>query len=278
MGVVEILESRGGVARRRTLLQLGCTPRELHQGVASGSLLHPGQGLYAVPEANPQYLQAASRHGLLTCISAAEHYGLWRLQTSERIHLQLKSGVRDADVVAHRNSKVRSKESAPVASLADVLLDALRCLPEAESLVMVQSALGRGEIDKDFLRQNLPGRRNAKARKVLALAGGRADSVLEVLTRAYFIKAGIRFEQHVQIPGVGEVDFLVEGFLIVELDGATHFEPQRIKKDRRRDNFSVQAGFMVLRYFYDDVVHNPEQMMRQLTTILAAGRVSPRRR
>jgi very-short-patch-repair endonuclease len=43
------------------------------------------------------------------------------------------------------------------------------------------------------------------------------------------------------------LDFVVERFLIVELDGKTHFEPRAIKKDRRRDNTSVAGGFTVLK-------------------------------
>lgn len=272
MDVVRILESRGGVARRRTLLRFGFTAAELRKCVSVGLLINPTQGVYAIPGADPEYLAAANRHGLLSCVSAAPHYGLWRLREHPELHLQLKPGVHHAGVVAHRAGRVRSKETAPVAALAEVLSDALRCLPEPEALVMVQSALGRGEIDQEFLRRNLPGRRNAKARKVLALGGGRADSVLEVLARSYFIKAGIRFEQHVQIPGVGEVDFLLGGFLIVELDGATHFEAKSVKRDRRRDNTSALRGYLVLRYFYDDVVHHPDHMMAQIGAMLADGR------
>lgn len=279
MDVVRILESRGGVARRRTLLQYGFTIAELRKWVLAGLLVNPAQGVYAVAEANPHYLAAAIQHGRLTCVSAAEHYRLWRLQDHQELHLQVKSGIQHAGIVAHRSSLVPSGQTPPVASLPDVLLDALRCLPEAESLVMVQSAAGRGEIDLGFLHRNLPGRRNAKARKVLALAGGRADSVLEVLARACFSKAGIRLDQHVQIAGVGEVDFLLEGFLIVEIDGASHFDPQSVKKDRRRDNVSTLAGYLVLRYFYDDVVHYPERMMAQINAVLSRGRLSlPRRR
>ncbi|GAA1048518.1 endonuclease domain-containing protein [Arthrobacter russicus] len=282
MELVRILESRGGVARRRTLLQLGFTAAELRKGVAAGIVRNPAQGVYAIPEADPQYLAAANRHGLLTCVSAASYYRLWRLHDHRELHLQLKPGVHHAGVVAHRTSRFRSAQTAPVAALADVLSDALRCLPEPEALVMVQSAVGRGEIAQEFLHRNLPGKRNAKARKVLALAYGRADSVLEVLARSHFIKAGIGFEQHVQIPGIGEVDFVLEGFLIVELDGATHFEARGVKRDRRRDNASVLRGNPVLRYFYDDVVHHPERMMSQIHGVLDRGRElgisRPRRR
>ncbi|MDZ4089891.1 MAG: DUF559 domain-containing protein [Arthrobacter sp.] len=58
--------------------------------------------------------------------------------------------------------------------------------------------------------------------------------------------------------GVGYVDLLLEGRLIVELDGRQHGEWPQIKKDQRRNNVSVARGYTVLRYYYDDVVHHPE--------------------
>lgn len=41
----------------------------------------------------------------------------------------------------------------PVAALADVLIHALRCLSFPESLVMVECAVGRGDMTIDFLRR-----------------------------------------------------------------------------------------------------------------------------
>jgi hypothetical protein len=52
----------------------------------------------------------------------------------------------------------------PVAALGDVLIHALRCLPFRESLIMVECAVGRGDMTLDFLRQRLPGTRNGRAR------------------------------------------------------------------------------------------------------------------
>jgi len=69
----------------------------------------------------------------------------------------------------------------PVAGLADVLIHALHCLPELEALVMVQCAVGRGDITLAFLRSKLEGNRNGRARAVLDLVIPRADSLLEVL-------------------------------------------------------------------------------------------------
>ena len=53
-----------------------------------------------------------------------------------------------------------------------------------------------------------------------------AESMLETLARTYFRQAGISVETQVHIDGVGYVDLLLEGRLIVELDGRHHGEWQ----------------------------------------------------
>jgi hypothetical protein len=106
--------------------------------------------------------------------------------------------------------------------LGDVLIHALRCLPFRDSLVTVECAVGRGDMTLDFLRRRLPGTRNGRAREVLRWVDRGAESVLETLARTYFRQAGIRVETQVRIDGVGYVDLLLEGRLIVELDGRHH--------------------------------------------------------
>ncbi|WP_306969052.1 endonuclease domain-containing protein [Arthrobacter oryzae] len=160
----------------------------------------------------------------------------------------------------------------PAAGLADVLMHALRCLPMLEALVMVQCAAQRGNITVDFLRWKLPGNRNARARAVLDYVIPRADSVLEVLANYHLRAAGLSVRRHVELDGVGEVDFLVEDCLVVETDGQTHLEPKQVRKDRARNNATVVGGRLCLRFSYADVVHHPEQMMAQVLAVLEQRR------
>lgn len=137
---------------------------------------------------------------------------------------------------------------------------------------MVQSAVGSGIISLDFLYAKCHGRRNGKARAVLDLVIPRADSVLEVLANVHFARAGLRVRRHVLIPGVGEVDFLVEEIIVVETDGSTHFEPKAVKRDQRRNNRSLVGGYLVLRYYYNDVVHTPAAMVAEVQAVLELWR------
>ncbi|MDP9890246.1 hypothetical protein [Pseudarthrobacter enclensis] len=118
----------------------------------------------------------------------------------------------------------------------------MRCLPFPESLVMVECAVSRGEMTLDFLRPRLPGNRNGKARGVLRWVDSRADPLLETLARTYFRQAGLHVQAQVYLDRVGYVDLLLDGWLVVELDGRHHAEWKQVQKDHRRNNESVLQG------------------------------------
>lgn len=230
------------------------------------------RGLLALPEADPEFVAARRSRALLTCVSACRRYGLWMLHEPSKPHYWLSNGRRSGSFVSHRSGLVQRPSQEPVASLPDVLLHSLLCLPALESLVMVESAVSRGDIEVQWLLRHLRGSRCGKARDVLAKVEVGADSLLETLARVLFRDAGIRVETQVWIDGIGRVDFLLEGFLIVELDGlAFHLDPRQFKKDRRRDNAAIRRGLLVLRYFYDDVVHAPQAMLDEVREVLRTG-------
>lgn len=271
MDLTRVLKSSSGVASRQSLLDRGITDGQLRRAMRDGTISSPQRGIFQLPEADSLFLQAHALKGALTCVSAAPYYQLWCLHEHVELHLSCRNGLSRPQAVTHRNLLLPPNRIQPVAALADVLLHALHCLPRFEALAMVQCAVGRGDINLGFLRGHLKGNRNASARAVLDLVERRADSLLEPIARVLFREAGFWTECYVQIEGVGEVDFLLEGSLVVEIDGGTHFEPRSIKKDRRRDNMSVVNGYLVLRYFYDDVVHHPERMMAEVAAVLKRG-------
>ena len=272
------LARRGGAARRSDLLRAGFLRPTLEAAVDAGHLHRPIRGVYALRNADHGVLAAFRYNGRLTCVSAARFYSLWDLHPPQEVHLSCGNGVPKSGVVDHAPCTHAPDPALPVAGLADVLLHALRCLPELEALALVQSATGRGQISADFLRSKLVGNRNGRARAVLDLLIPRADSVLEILAHTHFVRAGLKVRMHVQLPGVGEVDCLVEECLVVELDGSTHFEPRQVKKDQRRNNAGMLGGHLTLRYYYDDVVHRPAAMVEQVQAVLrlrALGRFAP---
>jgi len=74
----------------------------------------------------------------------------------------------------------------------------------------------------------------------------------------------------VKISGVGWVDLLVEGRIVVELDGfAYHSGRVEYREDRRRDRELVRQGYLVLRFTFEDVMRDPEIVVRAVLAVLA---------
>lgn len=271
MDVTTYMKFAGSVARTGTLLQAGFSERSIRNLLTSGEILRLRHGVVALPGAAPDLVAAVLANGLLSCVSAAGHHRIWRLHEPAQLHLFCRHGSAFG-VVVHRGSVVPPEFPRPVAGLTDTLLHALRCRPPMESVVMVESALLQGRTTLEYLRGHLPGNRNGSARAALELVDGSAGSAIEVVARLLFRSEGIFTQTQVDLPGIGIVDFLLEGFLIVEIDGGTHLEPAQVKKDRRRNNASTLTGYAVLRYGYQDVVFNPEKIVAEVRQVLR-GRV-----
>ncbi len=133
---------------------------------------------------------------------------------------------------------------------------------------MVESAVRQGRTTLDYLRQHLPGNRNGLARRTLDLVDGSADSAIEVIARLLFRDAGIYTETQVDLEGIGIVDFLLEGFLIVEIDGSSHLGPKQVIKDRLRNNASALAGYAVLRYGYKQIMFQRQKVLAEVWQLL----------
>ena len=76
------------------------------------------------------------------------------------------------------------------------------------------------------------------------------------------------------LPGIGRVDFLLAGFLIVEIDGfAFHSKRADMLRDRQRNNTSTVTGYAVLRHMPEHIWFHPEQVLTEIRAVLDAGPV-----
>lgn len=272
MGPPEVLRQLGSVARTHALLERGVGRRQLAHEVAAGRIIRLRQGVLALPDAPADLAAAYLNNGLLTCASAAKHYGLWLLHEPTQLHLSCLHG-RGRGPVNHRERTVPLHSYLPLVGVVDVLVHALRCLPPIEAAVIVESSLRRRDTVRGVLLDRLVGDRNGKTRKALALVTGCAESAIEVVARVLFRGAGFYVETQAQIDGVGRVDFLVEGFLVIEIDGAAyHSDRKALRRDLLRNNMTIAGGYLVLRYSYEDIMFNQEFVLNQVRHVLS-GRV-----
>lgn len=287
---VELLISLGGVARAHMLASTGAARRRLAALVASGEVIaHPG-GCYALPEADRDMVQALVGRGHLTCVSAAVVHGLAVLGPPQETHVAVPHrhgapGSRVATaprtLVVHRERPAlltaqphpRAPDSGPwVVGPAEALARMLRCQDPFGAVAAIDSALNQRICSSRDIEALLTGRGSPGARTLLAECDGRSASPIESVARVVLRRAGYRVEPGPYIDGVGFVDLLVEGRLVVELDGfAYHRDRHSYREDRRRDRELVARGYLVLRFTWEDVVREPLRVVDSVRACLGRG-------
>lgn len=100
---------------------------------------------------------------------------------------------------------------------------------------------------------------------------------LEAMIAAYTLtpdkgalRAGdLSLELQVKVPPY-RADFLINGCLMVEIDGATyHSSPEAIKRDRERDEFMQASGYSVLRIPASVVFSNPSEAVNRVRSFVS---------
>jgi very-short-patch-repair endonuclease len=248
----------------------GVTKRRTAEGVAAGELLVVRRGHYAVAGTPAPLVRAARVGGVVTASTAAAELRLWT-PPDARLHVAVPRGAgrlhdpddpalpfrRRPDVCIHWSDDLRPA-SLPrrVAPSPLVVEHALSCLPPAWAIAVLDSALHDRLLGRDELRSvvaALPPRLAAVAR----CADGSSESGLESIARYLLRLAGLKVETQVNVAGVGRVDLLVEGHLILELDGYIwHGDEEAFERDHRRDLAAALNRYRVLRFTYKQVMED----------------------
>jgi very-short-patch-repair endonuclease len=266
--IAGLVAKRGGTALVKDLRTAGIGPDALKAAVSSGAVTSLRRGLVGTANADPNLRTAMTAGGLITCVSAARELGLWTVKDPTQLHLWTDHGKQPETVVKHRGSLVDPGRWGYV-GIVDCVLHAIRCRPRLEALVIAESAVRLGRISKAELLDRLPGTRNSLRRQLVQSIGLDADSPLEVIARDLFRAAGLHVETQVRIRGLGRVDMVAEGRLIIELDGFDfHWDRATFLKDRRRNNAGMLSGLPTLRYVYEDLVFTPERVVAEVLTML----------
>lgn len=251
--------------------------------VDSGRLVRLRQGLWAEPAASADLRRAAVTGGAATATTAGTELGLWT-PPDERLHVAVPSGasrlrnpddpslplVGDDLVCVHWTKRMPSPRSLPdrVAPLLLVLEDGMRCLRPELGLTLVDSALHQRRLrttELPLLASMLP----TRLRPAVLAADGRADSGLETVVRYLLMLAGMPVVVHPVLAGIGEVDLLVAGRLIIETDGKEHHTGDAFTVDRRRDRAATLNGYRVLRLTYQQVLFEWPTTFRAICAALA---------
>ncbi len=138
--------------------------------------------------------------------------------------------------------------------LIDAVLQAVRCQEPRAAVATLDSILYRGLMTKAELRSAfewLPERYGV----IFRLCDGIAESGPETMMRLILRQLNLRYVPQAYIAGVGRVDFLVEGWLIIECDSKAHHEGwAKQRQDRHRDLAAAAAGYTTLRPLAADLM------------------------
>lgn len=275
MDVVDALKARGGAARWTRLRELGVSERALRNGVRSGAVRRIGRGGYALADAPPGLVAAVELGGVASHVTAADLHGWETWNTDDRLVVIVPQGsVRSRPGVEVHRANLTPADLDPDHDCTGPLrtaIDCGRCLPFVDAVVVLDAALRARSVTERQLvsaadRSRGPGA--PELRRAVANVDPRAGSSLESVLRLLLRCTDGRVRSQARIPGVGDVDFLVDEWLVVEGDGfAFHSDRAAYKKDRRRGNAITAHGLGLLRFTWEDVRFRPLWVVAEIERV-----------
>ncbi len=261
------------------LRESGLTKRDITAAVARGDLLRLRLGRYA-PRHTPEVMIDAARWGgRLDCVSLLSHLGVF-VHTRAGTHIQIDPHAtrlppHPVSVRCHWRPTAAPAESL-VVEITEALAQAVICQPARHAIATIDSAWHIGLVDEraigDVFRRLPP-----RFQVLRGLLDRRSEAGVETLVRLILRTLGHRPELQVVIDGVGRVDLVVDGWLIVECDSRQfHSGWEAQMRDRRRDAAALARGYVTVRLLATDVLSRPEAVRAQLEEILGHGRAVPR--
>lgn len=260
----------------RHLRATGRSRTWIERAARDGRLVSLRRGVYAEQGACESAQTAATHGGVLACVTAARHAGLWVLDDDPDVHVWLGGHghsyhEKDCGCVEHWDAGTAVEPFIPP-SVPRILRQILFCKGVVDFFVALESALQKRLITKAGLAW-LRTHTNDEAREAITFARGDAESGLESLFRWRLRELKVRLRSQVTIVGVGRVDFLIGDRLIVEVDGReNHDDPDARHKDLMRDAAAATWDYVTLRFDYAMVVHDWESVEAAILAQVDAGR------
>lgn len=273
---------------RSELLASGLTRRGLITALERGEIIRARRDRYLSPLAAPSVRAAVRVGGRLTCLSLLELLGIFVFEnTGLHVHVmrgasRLRSPSSRLGPIPPRRVRrfrvhwmplVRPDEgTSACVGVVDALIHAVLCQSARHAVATLDSALNRGVIDTLELSEifaALP----SKHRVLLPLIDGRAESGSETLMRLIARALGCSVVPQVRFDGVGRVDLLIDGWLVVECDSrGFHADWKQQVTDRERDLALARLGYATLRVTAAQIFHEPDKVARSLRGLIEAHR------
>ncbi|GAA1815532.1 endonuclease domain-containing protein [Agromyces neolithicus] len=270
------LRRLGGLATRTRLRAMGHSARGISAAEDSRRILRIGRSWLALPDANSEARRALALRGILGGESALRTYRIW---VSHHTGTCIVSPPTASRLPLPRRGEYRLWRPHPPApstpwrvGVVDALAEHLpRIADPAHAVATLDSALNRRLLtpaELERLMDQMP-RRIRRLRRHL---DRRAESGLESLLRFAIRREGWTVESQVEIDGVGRVDLVIDGWLVIEADGsAWHEDHESIERDRERNSALVLRGFRWHRFGYPEVMNDVDGCIDVIRALLAGA-------
>ncbi|TQK18961.1 putative AbiEi antitoxin of type IV toxin-antitoxin system [Microbacterium sp. SLBN-154] len=259
----------------RGLEKRGLHKRMIRRLVSEGRLIRLRRGRYADPRSHPHVLDAGRAGGRLDCVSLLATLGVF-VRERPGLHIQFdrtasRIPVRRPEFTAHWRSGGELFDNLTT-DLIGALTQAVKCQSPRDAIATLDSAWHLGLVDEDQIAEvfsRLPRRYRALRR----LLDRRMESGPETLVRLILRGLGCEVDVQVHISGVGRVDFVVDGWLIIECDSKAHHEGwDAQRRDRRRDLAAAALGYTTIRPLAEDVLYAYDATATALRAVILTGR------
>lgn len=234
---------------RAELRHRGLSSRSIARAVESGDLIRVRKGHYVEGEAPTELIGAARIGGRVGCVSLLAMIGVFVFDDST-LHVHMERGDSRMRTMTGTGPLARRDERRNVAlhwhrfrepplsgtvDLLDALTHAVRCQQPRHAIATLDSVMNQGRLAPGMLDEVFAGLPE-RFRALRPLVDSRAESGPETLVRLMVRAWGRNVELQVRIDGVGRVDLLVDGWLVIECDSRQfHSSWEQRRKDAERD-------------------------------------------
>jgi len=281
MDLAELIIKLGGTATTQELLRV-FTRRTIRCALDDGRIIRVARGHYTLPGGSEALAAARRVGGVVSHISAAQHWG-WKVKLPPERPV----------VTVPRNRKLTERQRAGidvrwfnlhpddirggVTSKLRTVGDCARSEHFDAALSVADSAVRDGDATQTQLSlEALAGPRTGRpaALRVADAVDGRAANPFESVLRAICLEIpGLQVEPQVWVGSTGRVDLLDRrNNLILEADSwEFHSERSVFVRDVRRYTCFVRLGYAVVRFTWAEVMFEQDYVRAVLTDMVRLG-------
>jgi len=290
MDLISQVTVLGGVCDRATLVGLR-SESEVDQALQDGVLVRDARDRYALATTQPSLRTANRVAGVLSHRSAAHYWG-WAQKAppplpevtfprTRRVHPSLRKML-----VPHWCVLAANDVEGAVTSQVRTLIDCMRNLPWDEAVAIVNSAIQADDFTQDDIKliaEQTKGRGRRRICEVAAAVTGQCANPFEAVlyAQALLIPGLNVVPQHpITVPGTTRTlrPDLADPVLLCAFEAESfewHGKSAQLTRDCRRYNTLSLMGWIVIRFSWWQVMHDPEYVQRVLKEAVELARTLP---